>query len=138
VNREPLAPVVDILPPGTLANLGILTAVPVVEPLRWYDERQGCRQALLYVAGEIDGKPSDYAHCHFFCNGSCRMNGNPTRDDCLFHLNEDAEPWRQVRSNALLQMPDGSTAVCRKRDAARMAGELGAVVVGAVAVEVRG
>lgn len=120
---------------GELAQFGIVQPVPVLA-VKWYDERGGCVVAHRYDAGELQGAPSEYSGCHFYRGGGCRMNGRPDRDHCLFHLAESSEPWQRLRRNALLRMPDGSTAITTRVDAFTVAADLGAVVVGAVPVEV--
>ena len=119
---------------GELAAVGIVGPVPVLDLARWYDERQGCNLAHRYEAGEVQGTPNEYGGCYFYAGGGCKMNGNAQRDACLFHLGEDAQPWQRLRRNALLRMPDGSTAITTRRDAFTIAADLGAVVVGAVRV----
>lgn len=118
---------------GELAHAGIVQAVPVLA-IRRYDERQGCNLAHRYDAGEVQGTPNEYGGCYFYARGGCKMNGNAQRDACLFHLGEDADPWRRLRRNALLRMPDGSTCITTRQDAFTVAADLGAVVVGAVRV----
>ncbi len=117
---------------GELAQFGIVQPVPVLA-VKWYDERGGCVVAHRYDAGELQGAPSEYSGCHFY-RGGCKMNGNAQRDACLFHLGEDADPWRRLRRNALLRMPDGTTCITTRQDAFTVAADLGAVVVGAVRV----
>lgn len=127
--------VVDVLNAGgELAVFGIVGPVPVLELGNWYDERQGCALAHRYDAGEVQGVPGEYGACFFYAGGGCRMNGNAQRDACLFHLGDAAQPWQRLRRNALLELPDGSTAITSRIDAFTIAADLGAVVVGAVTV----
>ena len=128
--------IVDVIPPGQLAHAGILAAVPVVA-VRWYDERAGCVLAHRYDAGQIDGTAAEYGGCHFYAGGGCQMNGRAERDACLFHLPETAPAWARLRSMVLLDLPDGTTAITSRYSAAQIAADLGAVIVGAVPLEVK-
>lgn len=121
--------VVGVIPPGELAELGIFEAVPVVK-LNWLDERTGCERAHRYLAGQIDGAPGDYDGCYFYSSGRCDMNGRRA-DPCLFHEPENGRGWQKVRGWALLEFPDGHIEVTFADGAAEIAGEVGAVVVGA-------
>lgn len=58
------------------------------------------------------------------------------RHACLFHEPENSPAWARLRANVLLELPDGTTAVCSKASAEEIAGDLGAVIVGAAAVPV--
>lgn len=128
--------IVDVIPPGQLAHAGILQAVSVVE-VRWYDERASCVLAHRYGAGQIAGTPAEFSGCTFYTSGGCKMNGNPGRDRCLFHLDESTQAWERLRINALIELPDGSTAITSRASAAEIAADLGARIVGAVPVEVK-
>lgn len=128
--------IVDVIPPGQLAALGIAQAVPVVE-VRWYDERAGCQLAHRYEAGEIDGNPDDYTGCWAYwpapAGGGCLMNGRHNgraRSACLFHEPDPGPAWARLRANVLLELPDGTTAVTGRAHAAQIAADLGAVIVG--------
>ncbi len=128
--------IVDVIPPGQLAHAGILQAVPVVE-VRWYDERASCTLAHRYDACEVAGTQAEYGQCYFYTRGGCKVNGNLSRDACLFHLPETAPAWDRLRANVLLELPDGSTAITSRAYAPQIAAALGAVIVGAVRVKER-
>lgn len=128
--------VVDVIMPDDLPGTGIASPVPVLG-VKWYDERQGCKTALLYLAGELDGTPADYGQCYFYGAGRCSMNGRG-KDPCLFHELETGTSWSKVKQNVLIELPDGSTAVCRRDYAVQIAGDLRGIIVGAVLVPVGG
>ena len=102
--------------------------VPVVE-MTMLDERTGCARAHRYLAGELDGIPSDFDGCHFYHSGQCSMNGRRA-DPCLFHEPEHGRSWDKVRWWCLLEWPDGSTAITPRHSAAEIAQADGARVVG--------
>ena len=66
--------VVDVIPPGQLAQLGIATAVPVVR-VRWLDERQTCRLVHDYLEGRTEGVDGEYSCCDAYVEGVCRATG---------------------------------------------------------------
>lgn len=79
--------IVDVIPPGALAEIGILEAVPVLQ-MNWYDERAGCPIAHRYLAGQNEGTTDDYAGCWAYwpapAGGGCLMNGrHKGRAACL-------------------------------------------------------
>lgn len=125
--------IIDVIPPGELAEIGILQAVPVLQ-MTWYDERAGCVPGHKYAGGELAGAPADYEGCYFYRAGGCKMNGKPERDGCLFHLPESAREWGRLRANALLELPEGGYAVTTRASAAEIAADMGARIVGAVPV----
>ena len=134
---EDAAPIVDLVPPGTLDHLGIVQAVPVLQ-VRWYDERAGCKLAHKYLAGELQGTPEEYAGCWAYfpqpAGGGCLMNGragNRARSACLFHEPENGPAWDRLRANVLLELPDGTTAITSRHSAPAVAADLGARIVGA-------
>jgi hypothetical protein len=106
-------------------------AIPVVE-MRWFDERETCRRALRFLAGDIDGAPSDYQTCAQYRGRACARGGL-----CLFHEADDAAIWRKASTWRLLVQPDGSMTVTPARFALEIAAGLGARIVGAELVEVR-
>lgn len=120
----------DVTQTGVLDFDGI--HVPVVE-MNWLDERTGCAPAHRYLAGELQGVPSDYAGCFFYCSGRCNMNGRGA-NPCLFHEAETSASWARVRGWRLLEYPDGSTCVTLAHCAAEIAAEIGARVIGAAVV----
>ncbi len=133
---EDTAPIVDMIPPGALAELGITDAVPVLQ-MTWHDERTGCQTAHRYDAGELQGVPEDYQTCWAYQAGRCKMNGSQNgrpRSSCLFHEPEDGKSWAGLRFWALLEWPDGETAITPRAGAPAMAADLGARIVGAVLV----
>ena len=136
----PSETIVDVIPPGALAHAGILRPVPVIEPGRRYDERAGCTLAHRYDAGEVQGTIEEAHRCFFFCKGGgCLMNGRymgAPVSACLFYEPDASPGWERVRASALLRLPDGTTAVTSRADALAVAADLGAVIVGAVRVEV--
>lgn len=126
-------PIEDIIPPGSLETIGIVTAVPVLQ-VKWHDERTGCNLAHRYDAGQIAGTPAEYQGCHFYRSGGCQMNGNSYRDACLFHEPENGPAWTNLRRWALLEEPDGNTVITLRAHAVEIAADIGAVIVGAVRV----
>lgn len=119
-----------------VVNVEGLGHVPLVE-MNWHDERTGCSRAHRYLAGELQGIPSDYDGCHFYRSGRCTMNGSEhgrPRNACLFHEPEAGRSWTRVRQWRLLEMPDGSTCVTPARSALEIAGQMGARIVGAALV----
>lgn len=112
-------------------NVQGLGQVPVVE-MRRFDERQTCGRALRYLAGDIDGAPSDYQTCAQYRGRQCTRGGR-----CMFHEADDAPIWRAAATWRLLVQPDGSECVTPARSALEIAASMGAVIVGAVPVEVR-
>ena len=114
---------------GVLDFAGV--SIPVVDFPR-FDERQTSGRALRYLAGDIDGAPSDYHTCAQYRAGSCTRGGA-----CMFHEADDAMIWRRAAQWRLLIQPDGSEAVTPATSALEIARDLGAVIVGAELVEVR-
>lgn len=106
-------------------------AIPVVDFPR-FDERQTCGRALRYLAGDIDGAPSDYQTCAQYRARACTRGGL-----CAFHEPDSAMIWRRAATWRLLVQPDGSECVTPAKSAVKIAADLGAVIVGAVPVEVR-
>lgn len=127
--------ITDIIPAGAFSDIGIATAVPIIS-VRWFDERQHCKLAHLYDAGEIEGTPQQYQSCFFYqAGGGCVKNGKRAPAACLFHLNPSAPEWSKLREWALLVEPDGNIAVCRRDSAVEIAADLNATIIGAVKVE---
>ena len=128
--------IIDVIPPGALADLGIVQAVPVLQ-MNWHDERTGCQIAHRYDAGELQGTPEEYGNCWAYSNGRCQMNGSQDgrpRSACLFHEPEDGPSWAALRQWVLLELEDGSTALTTHYSALEIAADLGARIVGAVPV----
>ena len=128
--------IIDVIPPGALADLGIVQAVPVLQ-MNWHDERTGCQIAHRYDAGELQGTPEEYGNCWAYSNGRCKMNGaqdGQPRSACLFHEPEDGPSWAALRQWVLLELEDGSTALTTHYSALEIAADLGARIVGAVPV----
>jgi hypothetical protein len=98
-------------------------AIPLVEPRR-FDERETCRRALRYLAGDIDGAPSDYQTCAQYRGRRCARGGL-----CVFHEPDSAAIWRKASTWRLLVQPDGSTTVTPAKSATAVAAHLGAVPV---------
>ena len=111
-----------------LAALGIAAPIPILA-VTWHDERTGCERAHRYLGGELDGKPSDYAGCHFYHGARCNMNGKAA-DPCLFHEAEDGKSWGKVKGWRLLEYPDGAMAITPAHSAAELAALDGARVIG--------
>ena len=106
-------------------------SIPVVDMQR-FDERQTCGRVLRYLAGVIDGRPSDYQACAQYRGRQCTRGGA-----CMFHEPDSAAIWRKAATWRLLIEPDGSECVTPAHSAVKIARSLGAVIVGAVPVEVR-
>ena len=123
--------VIGVIPAGQLVELGILVDVPILD-MPMLDERTGCTTAHRYLAGELQGIPSDYSGCYFYRAGRCTMNGceaGRPRSACLFREPESGRSWDKVRQWRLLEYPDGRLVLCLARDAAHFAIEDGARVV---------
>ena len=103
-------------------------SVPVVE-MTMHDERTGCSRAHRYLADELQGHAGDFDGCHFYHSGQCSMNGR-NANPCLFHEPESGRSWGKVRWWALLEWPDGRTAITPRHSAAELAQADGARVVG--------
>lgn len=119
----------------TVSQVGVLNVegigqVPVVDMPR-FDERQTCGRVLRYLAGELQGQPSDYTDCAQYRGRRCTRGGL-----CAFHEPDGAKVWRQAAYWRLLVQPDGSECVTPATSALEIASSLGAVIVGAVPVEV--
>ena len=108
--------------------------VPVLE-MTMHDERTGCPAAHRYLAGELQGIPSEYSGCHFYAAGRCNMNGKAA-NPCLFHEAESGASWAKVKRWRLLERPDGSTCIAPAYDAAEIAASIGARVIGLEVVRV--
>ena len=120
--------VIGVIPAGQLVELGILVDVPILD-MPMHDERTGCAAAHRYLAGELQGIPSDYTGCYFYHAGRCSMNGR-NANACLFHEAETGRSWAKVKRWALIEWPDGSTAITLGHSAPALAGETGARVIG--------
>ena len=120
--------VIGVIPAGQLVELGILVDVPILD-MPMHDERTGCAAAHRYLAGELQGIPSDYTGCYFYHAGRCSMNGR-NANACLFHEAETGRSWAKVKRWALLEWPDGRTAITPRHSAAELAQADGARVVG--------
>jgi hypothetical protein len=105
--------------------------IPVVD-MRRFDERQTCGRVLRYLAGELQGAPSDYQTCAQYRAQRCTRGGL-----CAFHEADNAAIWRRAAQWRLLVQPDGSEAVTPATSALEIARDLGARIVGAELVEVR-
>ena len=112
-------------------NVAGLGQIPVVDMPR-FDERQTCSRVLRYQAGEIQGAPSDYQTCAQYRAQRCTRGGL-----CAFHEADNAAIWRRAAQWRLLVEPDGSECVTPAHSALEIAASLGAVILGAVPVEVR-
>ena len=116
----------DVAQIDVLALGGI--SVPVVE-MTMHDERTGCERAHRYLAGELQGHAGDFDGCHFYHSGRCSMNGRKA-NPCLFHEPEGGRSWSRVKGWRLLERPDGSTCIAPAYDAAEIAADIGARVIG--------
>ena len=126
--------VIGVIPAGQLVVLGILVDVPILD-MPMHDERTGCATAHRYLAGELQGIPSDYSGCYFYSSGRCNMNGR-NANPCLFHEPESGRSWAKVKRWRLLEWPDGRTAITPAHSAAEIAASDGARVIGWEAVRV--
>jgi len=110
----PQARVVDVLLPEDLPGLGLAVPVPVVDlGGSWSDERETCRRVHAYLAGDIDGRPTDYTDCTSYKAGRCAGNG--WRTPCLFHEDETSPGWQRARGWVRVLLSDGTTAVQRRQ-----------------------
>lgn len=116
-----------------VVNVQGLGQVPVVDMPR-FDERQCCERVLRYLAGELQGVPGDYETCPAYKRRQCSMQGGGAL--CAFHEPDGAPVWRKAAYWRLLEESDGSTCVTPAKSALEIAAALGAVIVGAVPVEV--
>lgn len=103
-------------------------AIPVVEA-RWHDERANCGRVLRYLAGDIDGAPSDYQTCAQYRGRACTRGGL-----CAFHEADSAAVWQRAAQWRLLELPDGSTAATPASSAQVIASAYNARIVGLVEV----
>ena len=126
--------VIGVIPAGQLVELGILVDVPILD-MPMHDERTGCDRAHRYLAGELQGIPSDFNGCYFYSSGRCSINGR-NANPCLFHEAEAGRSWARVKEWALLECPDGSTCITLAHSAAEIAADIGARVIGREAVRV--
>lgn len=114
MKENPLDPrfcpkVVDIIPPGALASIGILTAVPVVDVYRPADQRKWCKAVLDWMDDEVapaNGCPTD----DLLADGACRRS--PTCGKCLLLLPFTHPEWEP----ALRHIYDPNLAAIRWRD----------------------
>ena len=131
--------VVGLILPGQIEGLDFDVAIPVVE-MNWHDERTGCALAHFYLAGDIEGRPSDFDDCHFYQSGRCSMNGRQDgrcRSACLFREPEDSKGWEGVKRWMLLECPDGTTCLTLRSSAVEIADDLGAKIIGWQADQIR-
>ncbi len=105
--------VIDVIPPGQLAHLGIATAVPVVK-VKWFDERQTCRLVHDYLEGRIQGTFGEYSHCRAYAAGICSDTGGAGLL-CMFHEPERAAIWQRARQWERVALEDGTVALQRCR-----------------------
>ena len=104
--------VIDVIPPGELAEIGILTAVPVLE-VQWFDERQTCARVHDYLSGRIEGRVEESRRCRGFAAGVCRGTGGAGMP-CLFHEADGSPGWQRARAWEQVTLEDGSTALRRR------------------------
>ena len=121
--------VIGIIPAGELIELGILEAVPILE-VKWADERQWCGLVHQYLAGEIDGRPSDWQACSSLRGGMC--GGNGWKDPCLFREPESSKGWQRANQWTCVTLADGTQALARREHAAQIQAEILAEQVGEV------
>lgn len=112
-------------------NVEGLGQIPVVDMPR-FDERQTCGRVLRYLAGELEGQPTEYTTCAQYRAQRCTRGGL-----CAFHEPDSATIWRRAAQWRLLIEPDGSECVTPAHSALEIAADLGARIVGAHLVEVR-
>ncbi len=105
--------IVEVIPPGRLAHLGIATAVPVVG-VRRFDERQTCRLVHDYLEGRIEGTAGEYGGCGAYGGGICRGTGG-ARLPCLFHELEGAACWERAREWERVAREDGGRVLQRRK-----------------------
>lgn len=118
---------------------GQTVQIPIVE-VTWHDERTGCERAHRYLAGQLSRFEVDLPSCPFYQRAPgmhtparCTMNGRLNgmgRNPCLFTQAENHPDWANVRRWRMIEEPDGTLAICRAEDAAEIAADLGAVVIG--------
>lgn len=104
-------------------NVQCLGQVPVVDMPR-FDERQTCATVLRYLAGDIDGRPSDYTACPQYRGGACARGSL-----CAFLEPDRAPVWRKAAAWRLLRLPDGSEAVTLATSAVEIAASYAADLV---------
>lgn len=133
MNAIPLPGIPTVEQVGVV-NVEGLGQIPVVDMPR-FDERQCCGRVLRFLAGELQGQPEDYEPCAAYQRRLCSMQGGGAL--CAFHEPDGAPVWRRAAGWRLLELPDGSTAATPAKSVLEIARDLGAVIVGAVPVEVR-
>ena len=111
--RLPGQKVIGVIPPGELAEIGIVQPVPILETT-WFDERQACVLVHDYLAGEFEGHFEQYRTCSSYAAGVCRGTGGAGLL-CMFHEPEGSAAWQRARSWERVTTQDGSTALRRRR-----------------------
>ena len=109
----PETKVIDVIPPGDLAHLGILQAVPVIQ-VRWSDERETCRTVQDFLAGEIEGTFEEYSRCTGYVAGQCSGTGGASLP-CLFHEPSTSRSWKRAQEWERIKLEDGTTALRRRK-----------------------
>lgn len=104
--------ILDLVPPGALAELGIALPVPVVA-VRWFDPRQTCRLVHDYLEGKIEGMAAEYGCCPAYAGGKCRGTGSPGLP-CLFHEPEAADAWQQAQEWERVALEPGGDTVLQR------------------------
>ena len=113
--------VIGIFPAGELADLGLAEAVMIIEP-RWFDDRQTCGIAQAYLHGEIEATPAEWRACGMYRPGRCRAAGEGKR--CIFEEPESAAIWQKAASWRYVTFADGSRALARASEAAKIQAEI--------------
>lgn len=102
-----------IVPPGELAAVGIVQAVPIVK-VPWFDDRQTCKMAHDYLEDKTEGRFEEYSCCSSYAAGVC----SATRGAgllCLFHESDRSLAWALARRWQRIQLSDGTTALQRRQ-----------------------
>ena len=105
--------VIGVIPPGELVELGIVTAVPIVQ-VNWFDDRQTCKVVHDYLEGKIEGQPEEYRRCQGYAAGVCRGTGGAGLL-CLFHEPDHSPTWVRAKSWQRITLEDGTVALQRRQ-----------------------
>ena len=105
--------IIGVIPAGNLVEYGIATAVPIVST-PWFDDRQACKIAHDYLAGEIEGRFEEYRGCRSYAAGVCAGTAGAGML-CLFYEPDNSLAWGLARRWQRVQTQDGAVALQRRR-----------------------
>ena len=109
----PSQEIIDIIPPGRLSELGIISAVPIIK-VDWFDERQTCTVVHDFLDDKIEGSLGDFSACLSYAAGICRDTGGAAMP-CMFHESSNSLIWQRAREWERVVLMDGTTALQRRK-----------------------